>query len=69
MHSKHIDPAAKTIRVIWVRSAIGYSEDQKATVKALGLRRLGDSVEKTNSAVIRGMIDKIGHLVAVEALD
>lgn len=69
MHSKHIQPSAKTIRVTWVRSAIGYSEDQKATVKALGLRRLGDTVEKTNNAAVRGMIDKIGHLVAVEAIE
>lgn len=69
MHTKHIDPAAVKVRVTYVRSAIGYAKDQRATVHALGLRRLGDSVEKENSATIRGMIDKIGHLLAVEVVE
>jgi large subunit ribosomal protein L30 len=69
MQSKHIDPAVAKVRVTWVKSAIGFTKDQRATVRALGLRRLGDTVEKDNSAVIRGMIDKVGHLVAVEVVD
>lgn len=69
MQTKNIDPAAKTVRVIYTRSAIGYSKIQKATVQALGLRRLGDSVEKENNAAIRGMIDRIGHLVSVEVVE
>lgn len=69
MQSKHIDPAAAKVRVTWVKSAIGFTKDQRGTVQALGLRRLGDTVEKENSAVIRGMIDKVGHLVAVEVVD
>jgi large subunit ribosomal protein L30 len=69
MQSKHIDPAAEKVRVTWVKSAIGFTKDQRATVRALGLRRLGDTVEKDNSAVIRGMIDKVGHLVTVEVVD
>jgi large subunit ribosomal protein L30 len=69
MQSRHIDPAAEKVRVTWVKSTIGFTKDQRATVRALGLRRLGDTVEKDNSAVIRGMIDKVGHLVAVEVVD
>ena len=69
MQSKNIDPQAKNVRVTYVRSVIGYSQKQKATVKALGLRRLGDTVEHNNTAVIRGMIDKVGHLVSVEVVE
>lgn len=69
MQSKHIDPAVDKVRVTWVKSTIGSTKGQRATVKALGLRRLGDTVEKANSAVIRGMIDKVGHLVTVEVVD
>jgi len=57
---------AKTIRIKLVRSPIGYSERQKRTVRALGLRRMNQTVEQVDSAVIRGMIAKISHLVAVE---
>ena len=54
------------IRIKYVKSAIGYSERQKGTVRALGLRRLGDVVEQDDSPVIRGMVAKIGHLIEVE---
>jgi len=54
------------LRIKWVRSAIGYSERQKATIRALGLRRLGDEVEKDDHPSIRGMVAKVGHLVEVE---
>ena len=57
---------AKTIQIKLVRSPIGYSERQKRTVRALGLRRMNQTVEQVDSAVIRGMIAKISHLVAVE---
>lgn len=56
----------RTIRVTLVRSAIGYPKDQKATVKALGLRRLHQSVEKIDNPAVRGMIQKIIHLVRIE---
>lgn len=69
MQSKNIDPQAKTVRITYVRSAIGYDKTQKSTVKALGLRRLGQSVERVNTAAIRGMIDSIGHLVEVEVIN
>ena len=58
--------ASKTLKVTWIKSSIGYSVRQKDTVRALGLRRLGQTVEHNDTPVIRGMIDKISHLVAVE---
>ena len=54
------------LRIKWVKSSIGYSRRQKGTVRALGLRRLGDVVEQADTPVIRGMINKVSHLVAVE---
>ena len=57
---------AKKLRITWVKSAIGYSKRQKDTIKALGLRRLNQTVEKEDSAVIRGMVKKVEHLVKVE---
>ena len=55
-----------TIRVTLVRSPIGYTKDQKATAKALGLRRLHQTVEHKNDPTVRGMIQKIIHLVQIE---
>lgn len=57
---------SKTLKVTWVKSAIGYSVRQKKTVRALGLRRLGQTVEHNDTPVIRGMINKVPHLVKVE---
>jgi large subunit ribosomal protein L30 len=57
-----------TVRITLVRSLIGQKQDMRDTVKALGLTKLHHSVEKPDSAVIRGMIFKIKHLVAVEDL-
>lgn len=54
------------LRIKWVKSSIGYSQRQKATIKSLGLRRLGDTVEWVDNPVTRGMIDKVRHLVEVE---
>lgn len=56
----------KTIRVTLVRSPIGYTKDQKDTAKALGLRRLHQTVEHKDNPALRGMIRKIIHLVQVE---
>ena len=56
----------KVLKIKLVRSVIGYSEKQKATVRALGLRRMNQTVEHTDSPVLRGMIAKIEHLVSVE---
>lgn len=59
----------RKLRVTWVKSSIGYSRRQKGTVRALGLRRLGDVVEHADTAAIRGMIDKVSHLVEVEEIE
>lgn len=54
------------LRVIWVKSSIGYNKVQKLNLKALGLRRLNQSVVHDDSLVVRGMINKVRHLVKVE---
>jgi large subunit ribosomal protein L30 len=56
----------KQLRITWVKSSIGYSRDQKATIRALGLRRLGHSVLQPETPSIRGMVQKVSHLVEVE---
>jgi large subunit ribosomal protein L30 len=55
------------IRVTLIKSGIGYAQDQKKTLKALGLNRLNKTMVHDDSASIRGMIDKVRHLVRVEA--
>ena len=57
------------LRVTWKRSAIGHGSDQKRTIRALGLRRLGHTVEHSDSRSVRGMITKVKHLVAVEEVN
>ncbi len=54
------------LRVTWLRSASGRKIDQKRTIRALGLRKLGQTVEHNDSASMRGMLSKVQHLVAVE---
>jgi large subunit ribosomal protein L30 len=54
------------IRVKYVKSAIGYPKDQKATIEALGFRKLQQTVEHEDHPTIRGMIRKVNHLVQVE---
>ena len=56
----------KLIRVTLVRSPIGYTKDQRATARALGLRRLHQMVEHKDNPTLRGMIQKIVHLVQIE---
>ncbi|MBI4334449.1 MAG: 50S ribosomal protein L30 [Chloroflexi bacterium] len=52
--------------VTWIKSAIGYSKDQKDTIRALGLHRLNQSVRHHDTPDIRGMVTKVRHLVKVE---
>jgi large subunit ribosomal protein L30 len=54
------------IRIKWVKSGIGYPGDQRRTVKALGFHRLNEVVEKEDTPVIRGMINKVSHMLSVE---
>lgn len=60
------EKSSKALKVTLVKSAIGYSMRQKNTVRALGLRRIGQTVEHDDTPVIRGMINKVAHLVRVE---
>ena len=54
------------LRVTYVKSSIGYNKRQKSTIKALGFRKLNQTVEHDDTPVIRGMIKNVSHLVAVE---
>jgi large subunit ribosomal protein L30 len=54
------------LRITWTKSAIGYAHDQKETIRNLGLKRLGHSIEQNDTASVRGMIHKVRHLVVVE---
>jgi len=56
------------LRITWTNSAIGHSRDQKRTIRALGLKRLHQSVEHSDNPTIRGMIMKVRHLVRVEEI-
>ncbi|MGK2965814.1 MAG: 50S ribosomal protein L30 [Tepidiformaceae bacterium] len=55
-----------TVRVTYRKSAIGYRQDQKDTIKKLGLRRLNQTVEHTDTPTIRGMVAAVQHLVTLE---
>jgi large subunit ribosomal protein L30 len=58
--------ADKALKITLVRSPIGSTQRHKATVRALGLRRLGQTVEQADTPVVRGMLAKVAHLVKVE---
>jgi len=56
------------LRITLIKSVNGYREYQKRTIKALGLRRLNDTVEYEDSASIRGMVTSVNHLLKVEVI-
>ncbi|ABB15611.1 50S ribosomal protein L30 [Carboxydothermus hydrogenoformans] len=58
----------KKLKITLVKSVIGQSERQKATVKSLGLRKLNQTVIKADTPEIRGMINKVSHLLKVEEI-
>lgn len=60
------DGETKTLRVKYTKSAIGYNKTQKATITALGLRKLGQTVELKDTPSIRGMLRKVAHLVTIQ---
>lgn len=68
MPKKNVD-VVKKLRITLTKSAIGYTEKHKATVRALGLHRLNQTVEQVDSPVLRGMLRKINHLVKIEEQD
>lgn len=59
---------AGKLRITQVKSVISSPKDQKATVRALGLKRINDTVEQDDTPAIRGMVFKVKHLVKVEEL-
>ena len=54
------------LTITLVRSAIGYPKRQKDTLKALGLRRINQTVTRVDNEAVRGMINKVSHLVTVD---
>ena len=54
------------LKITYTKSSIGYNQRQKATIEALGLRKLNQTVEQDDTPVIRGMVKKVEHLVSVE---
>lgn len=56
------------LKVTLVKSVIGSKQDQIATVQALGLKKIRDTKEHADNPQIRGMINKVKHLVAVEEI-
>jgi large subunit ribosomal protein L30 len=59
-------PAAGQLRITLVRSVIGRPADQERTVRSLGLRHVNQTVDREDTPSIRGMVEKIRHLVSVE---
>jgi len=57
---------AKKLAITLTRSVIGRPEDQRITVKTLGLRKLNQTVVHDDNPAIRGMINKVSHLIKVE---
>ena len=57
---------ANKLEITLTRSVIGRPQDQRETVEALGLRKLHQTVEHQDNAAIRGMINKVSHLVTVK---
>ncbi len=55
----------RPIRATWRKSAIGYSEDMKATVRSLGFRKLNQTRDLPDTPAVRGMLKKVDFLVAV----
>jgi len=54
------------LRITWMKSGIGYTREQRRTLKALGFRRLNQTMEHEDTPSIRGMVFKVRHLVRVE---
>ena len=60
---------SKRLKVRQVRSQIGGKQNQRDTLRSLGLKRLGDVVVKEDRPEIRGMVSTVSHLVTVEEVD
>jgi large subunit ribosomal protein L30 len=60
------ETTGRTLRVTLVKSPIGYRKDQRKTARALGLNRINQTVEHTDNPALRGMLNKIIHLLRIE---
>ena len=60
---------ASTLKITQVRSSIGAKPKQRGTLRALGLRRINHTVEHPDRPEIRGMVDRVPHLVQVEEVN
>jgi large subunit ribosomal protein L30 len=56
----------KKLLVTLIKSPIGYTKRQKGTVQALGLRRMNQTVQHDDTPALRGMLNKVSHLIRVE---
>ena len=54
-----------TLRATWMKSAIGYSKDMKATIQSLGFRKLNQTRDLPDTPAVRGMLRKVSFLVAI----
>jgi large subunit ribosomal protein L30 len=63
--SDQSQPKGKIVRITLVKSPIGYTQRHKATIRALGLRRMHQTVEHEDTPSLRGMLYKVNHLVEV----
>lgn len=59
----------KNLRITLVKSPIGYSQKQKDTVRSLGLKKMNQVVDQPDTPQIRGMLNKVAHLVSVEEVE
>jgi len=59
----------KKLKITLVRSTIGYKYDQKDTVRRLGLKKMHQTVVKEDNPQVRGMIEKVKHLLTVEEVE
>ena len=66
MSKKAAEKKEKIVRITLVKSAIGFSKDHKRTVRALGLRRMHQTVEHVDSPSLRGMLYLVRHLIDIE---
>jgi large subunit ribosomal protein L30 len=57
------------LRITQIKSKIGYPQDQRATLRSLGLRKIRQQVVRPDNPAVRGMIKKVRHLVTVEEAD
>ena len=57
------------LKVTQIRSEIGGKQNQRDTLRSLGLKRIGHTVEQEDRPEIRGMVQTVRHLVTVEEVD